>query len=263
MKPITAPVSAPDLTTVMPSASLRLAVFAYGSVCYAVGVAGLCWLIAATFGLLPFTGGPLAVGSTGAAIAFDLGLVAAFGLQHLVMARPAFKARWRRVLPWATERPTFTMMAGLLMSAAMFLWQPLPSLVWSIETPTLQVAIRVVAALGWAYLFAATFAINHFELFGLQQVWQNLRGRTPQPIPFVQRLMYRFDRHPIMSGMLVGLWCTPVMRLDHLVLAAGLTVYIVLGVAVEERDLVAKHGESYRQYRRDVGSLVPRLGARD
>lgn len=245
------------------AAPARLAIFIYGVVTYGIGVTGLCWLIACSLGLVPFTGGPLHLASTGAAIAFNLSLVAVFGLQHAIMARPEFKARWTRVIPTPMERPTFVLLAGAIMGTAMWLWQPLPAVIWSVDAQALAIGIRVLGALGWAYMLAASFAINHFELFGLQQVWMQLRGRAEARVPFVQRFMYRFDRHPLMSGILIGLWLTPIMTLGHLVLSAGFTTYIVLGVAIEERDLVRLHGESYREYRRRVGSLVPSLAGRD
>lgn len=250
--------NAPTLLDAPPQASLlaRWTIFALGVAFYAIGVTGLVWLIATTFGYHPLSA-PLRVESTGAAIALNLGLVAAFGIQHAIMARPAFKARWTRIVPAALERSIFTMLAGALMSLMMWGWQPLPEVLWSVEAPVLKTVMIVFQALGWAYLFAATFAIDHFELFGLKQVMRNLRGDDTPPPPLVQRFMYRFDRHPLMSGVLIGVWCTPLMTLGYLVLAIGLSTYIVLGVAIEERDLVRAHGEGYRAYRRNVGALVP------
>ncbi len=244
------------------SAFSRWSVFVLGVAFYAIGVAGLVWWILATAGIVPFTGGPLAIEGRGAAIAFNLGLIALFGVQHAIMARPAFKARWTKIVPAALERSIFTLLAGGLMALAMWLWQPMTEQVWLVEHGVARVALWSLSAFGFAYLFAATFAIDHFELFGLRQIWRNLRGDTTPSPAFQQRFMYRFDRHPIMSGVLIGVWFTPDMRLDHLVLALGLTTFVILGVAIEERDLVRLHGESYRKYRRDVGTLVPSLGLR-
>ncbi|MEM7307195.1 MAG: hypothetical protein AAF682_11025 [Planctomycetota bacterium] len=239
------------------SALSRVGILLYGVASYAVGVAGLCWLIAASLGVVPFTGGPVAIESTGGAIAFNLVFIALFGLQHVVMARPAFKQRWTQVIPEPMERPTFVLITGILVSSMMFFWQPLPDAVWTIETPVLAWGLTGLAVMGWAYLFAASFAIDHFELFGLKQVWRNFRGQEPKAAPLMVRFMYRFDRHPIMTGFLLGLWITPAMTLDHLVLAVALSSYMVLGVTIEERTLVARHGEGYREYRRRVGALVP------
>jgi len=248
---ITSPSSASTLA--------RCITLVYGVGAYTIGVAGLVYIILVTLGLVPFTGGPLSVGSTGAAIAVNLGLVALFGVQHAIMARPGFKRRWTQIIPAAAERSTFTMLAGALMVLAMWLWQPLETSLWSIETPALRWALLGGCAFGWCYLLAATFAIDHFELFGLKHVWRNLRGlETPEP-SFKQRAMYRFDRHPIMSGVLLGLWCTPDMTLARLVLALGFSTYIVLGVALEERDLIKKHGATYVAYAKSVRTLVPRM----
>ena len=190
----------------------RIAIFAYGVTCYLIGVTGLCWLIATTLDLIPFTGGALTTSGLAGAIAINLALIAVFGIQHAIMARPAFKQRWRQVLPKSTERSTFVLGAGVTMSLAMWLFQPLPAVVWSFESPAVQVVLRTLCVLGWGYLFASTFAIDHFELFGLRQVYLNLRNRDSGAPAFVQRWMYRFDRHPIMSGALIGLWATPIMR---------------------------------------------------
>ncbi len=244
------------------SALGRTAVLVYGVVAYAIGIGGLLSLIAVSLGLLPLTGGPVAIGTTGGAIAFNLLFVALFGVQHAVMARPAFKERWTRIIPAAMERPTFVLLSGVIMGSAMWLWQPLPSTVWAVESAALANALRGVAALGWCYMLAASFAIDHFELFGLKQVWRNFVGSEAPRVPFVSRLMYRFDRHPLMSGILIGLWCTPSMTVGRLVLAAGFSAYIVIGVAMEERTLVALHGDGYREYRRKVGALVPLPGRR-
>lgn len=243
-----------------PSTLSRLAILGYGVVSYAVGVTGLVWLIAASLDLVPFTGGGLSFATPGTALAFNLSMVLLFGLQHAVMARPAFKERWTRVVPNSIERSTFVLVTGVIVSSMMFFWQPFEGLAWAVQNDALFVGLRVLGVLGWAYLFAASFAINHFELFGLQQVWRHFTGRPAPRVPFVQRLMYRFDRHPIMTGMLVGLWCTPVMTTSHLLLAAALTTYIAIGVTIEERTLVALHGDDYRAYRRAVPALVPLPG---
>lgn len=237
----------------------RLGIFAYGVTCYLLGVGGLCWLIGVTFGLIPLTGGPLAIESTPLAILFNLGLVASFGTQHAIMARPGFKARWTRIIPQPMERPTFVLLAGLLMANAMWLWQPLETSIWSVQAGAVSSGLTVLGAFGWAYFFAATFAIDHFELLGLRQVWNQLHGLGSKKGPVVTRWMYRFDRHPLMSGVMFGIWAKPEMTLGHLILALGFSAYIVVGVSIEERDLVRAHGDSYREYRRRVGTLIPGL----
>ncbi len=237
----------------------RAATLLYGITCYVLGVAGLSWLILVSLDVVPLTGGPIALASTGQAIALNLGLVALFGLQHVIMARTSFKQRWRQVLPEATERPTFVVLAGLLMALAMWLWQPLPTVIWQVEQPILSSGLWILGALGWAYLLGSSFVINHFELFGLQQVWNAFRGKTTPQVPFVLRLVYRVHRHPLMVGVLIGLWSKPTMTVGHLVMALGFTTYIFLGTRIEERTLIGLHGQSYEDYRRRVPGFLPRL----
>lgn len=233
--------------------------FAYGVACYIVGVAGLVALILRTLGVLPVTGGFIALQSDPSRTLFNLGLVTIFGLQHAVMARASFKRRFTTVVPAAVERSTFTGVSGLLMGAIVWLWQPLPGVIWHVEAPLLRSSLIALCAFGWIYLLAATFAIDHFELFGVKQVWRNLSGKETPPPSFRTRLMYRFDRHPIMTGVLIGLWSTPFMTLDRFVLALGFSAYIVVGVAIEERDLRSRHGETYERYAQRVRSIVPPL----
>ena len=236
----------------------RIAVFAYGVAAYAIGVAVLLAVILTMLGVLSFAGllGPRGLG---AGLALDALLLVVFGLQHSVMARPSFKARWTRLIPAAAERSTYVLATGLVLAPMLALWQPMPHVVWSLEAPLLRWCVLGLAVGGWAYLFAASFAINHFELFGLQQVYQVLRGRPPAEAPFQERWMYRFDRHPIMTGILIGLWATPTMTLDHLLFAAGSTLYVWVGVFFEERSLQRQWGRDYEAYRERVGTIVPTL----
>jgi protein-S-isoprenylcysteine O-methyltransferase Ste14 len=155
------------------------------------------------------------------------------------------------------ERPTYVLATGVVLLPLLALWQPLPMVLWSVHAPIARGVLTGVAILGWAYLFAASFAINHFELFGLQQAWRGLHGETPAPVPFRERWMYRFDRHPIMTGVLVGIWVTPEMTLGHLLFAAVASAYIAIGVHFEERALRRQWGETYQSYRRRVPTIVP------
>ena len=247
-----------------PSRSLvyRGAVFAYGVVAYAVGVAALLAVILFMLGVVRFTGGPLGELGLGAGITVDVLLLVLFALQHSVMARPSFKARWTRIVPAAAERSTYLLATGLVLAPLLLMWQPMPAVVWSVEAPVLRASLFVIALLGWAYLFAASFAINHFELFGLQQVYQVLRQRPLTQAPFRERWMYRFDRHPIMTGILIGIWVTPTMTVDHLVFAIGFTLYIWIGVYFEERSLQRQWGPAYDKYRERVGTIVPTFAGR-
>ncbi len=246
-------------TTLVSSCSLiyRIAVFGYGVAAYAIGVTALLALILTMLGGLPFTGGPLRTLGFGGGLTLDVLLLLTFALQHSLMARPSFKARWTRLIPAAAERSTYVLATGLVLAPMLALWQPMPNVVWLIEAPILRWCVLGVALAGWAYLFAASFAINHFELFGLQQVYQTVRGHPLTEAPFQERWMYRFDRHPVMTGVLIGLWVTPTMTLDHLLFAAGSTLYVWIGVSFEERSLQRQWGRRYEEYRERVGTIVP------
>ncbi len=235
----------------------RVAVFAFGLSAYLVGVGALVAFILSMLGVVPFTGGPLGKSSLGPALAVDLLLLLLFGLQHSVMARPRFKERWTRVIPAAVERSTFLIATGLALLPLLWLWQPMPALVWAVHALALRCTLLGIALAGWSYLLLASFAINHFELFGLQQVYQALRGRQLTQPPFQVRWMYRFDRHPIMTGILIGIWVTPTMTVDHLLLAAGISIYVWIGVFFEERSLRRQLGRPYEEYCERVRSIVP------
>jgi len=244
------------------SLAYRLAIFAFGVLAYVLGVGALVVLVLISLGVLRFTGGPIGKLPLAAALALDLALLVFFGLQHSVMARPAFKARWTRVVPAAAERSTFLLATALALLPLLLLWQPLPAVIWSAEGTAVRWLLLAVTLGGWAYLLAASFAINHFELFGLQQVYQALRDRPLSPPPFQVRWMYRFDRHPIMTGILVALWVTPIMTVDRLLFAVGTTIYIWVGVFFEERALRRQLGRPYEEYCQRVRSIVPTLKAR-
>lgn len=235
----------------------RAGILAYGLGSYLVGVAALVALILVSLGAFAFTGGPVRIANPVLAGLFDAGLLVLFGVQHSVMARAAFKERWTRILHPSMERSTFVLATGLVLLPLVALWQPLPAIVWSSSSPWARHLATGIGLAGWTYLFLATFAIDHFELFGLQQSWRGFRGRLPVPVPFRERWMYRVDRHPIMTGLLVGLWATPEMTLGHLLFTAGLSAYAVLGVQFEERALRRQLGEVYETYRRRVRALVP------
>lgn len=213
-------------------------------------------------GVLRFTGGPLGTRGLGPALAVDVLLLVAFALQHSVMARPSFKARWTRVIPAAAERSTYLLATAVALVPLLVFWQPMPALVWSIQAPAVRWLVLGVALTAWSYLLAASFAINHFELFGLQQVYEGYRGRAETRPPFQIRWMYRFDSHPIMTGIIVGVWATPTMALDHLLLAVGLTVYVWIGVSFEERSLRRQLGQPYEEYCARVRSIVPTFARR-
>lgn len=235
----------------------RWAVLLYGIAAYLIGVAALVFWILIMLGLVPFGLSGFRVEGVGTAMLVNASLLLAFGLQHTVMARKSFKERWTRVIPPAVERATYLVATGVFLIPVCLLWQPMPETVWAIQSPTLRTAVTGLAVVGWSYLFLASFAIDHFELFGLRQVYEHFRGRPVSEVPFKERWMYRFDRHPIMTGALVGMWATPSMTLGHLAFAIGFTAYIVVGVHFEERALKRRWGAAYEDYRRRAWSLVP------
>lgn len=237
----------------------RSAVLVYGVLSYNIGVAGLMWLIFAMGGLAPVGFSPLQTSSMTVALFVNLGLISLFGLQHSVMARAGFKQWVTRVMPQATERATYVLMSGIVTMLAIYFWQPLPGIVWSVENPAAQIALWTAYALGWSYLFIATFVTNHFELMGLRQVYLYYIQRSYTSLPFTSKLMYRYSRHPMMLGLLIGMWALPVMSVSHFVMSLLFTFYVIVGVYLEEQDLVARFGDTYRKYRKEIATFIPRL----
>jgi protein-S-isoprenylcysteine O-methyltransferase Ste14 len=193
-----------------------------------------------------------------AALAIDLALLGLFAVQHSGMARPAFKRAWTRIVPAPIERSTFVLVSSLVLAVLFWQWRPLPPLVWHVEWQPLRCALHSVSALGWLLVLSSSFAINHFDLFGLRQVWLFARRREAVDGPFVTRAFYRIVRHPLMLGFLVAFWATPTMSAGHLLFALATTGYILVAVKfLEERDLIREHGETYRAYAREVPMLLP------
>lgn len=231
----------------------------YSSACYAVFLATFLYAMAFVAGV----GVPKHIdngtsASLLAALVIDLTLLTLFAVQHSGMARPAFKRWWTRYVPQAIERSTFVLVSSLVLLLLFWQWRPLPQVVWQVQSGWAEWSLMAVSLLGWLMVLTSSFTINHFELFGLRQVWLFVRGREAKDEPFVLRAMYRIVRHPLMLGFLIAFWATPYMTLGHLLFSAVVTGYIVVAVKfLEERDLVAAHGEAYREYQRTVPMLVP------
>jgi methanethiol S-methyltransferase len=240
----------------------RLLFFAYGVASYLIFLVTFLYAVAFVGGFFVPTrlDGPLE-GSLAAALAINCGLLTLFAVQHSVMARPWFKTRWTRVVPWAIERSTYVLFASLALLLLFWQWRPIGVEIWTVEDPAARAAIWTLFGLGWTTVLIVTFLINHFDLFGLRQVWLSLVGRPYTRVPFRTPLPYRYVRHPLYLGFLFAFWMTPTMTLAHLVFAVATTAYILLAIQFEERDLVAEHGPSYEDYRRRVPMLVPGLGA--
>jgi protein-S-isoprenylcysteine O-methyltransferase Ste14 len=240
----------------------RLMYLLFGLVAYIVFFATFLYLIAFVANLpqAPLTvdrGGVL--GGAALAILVDLALVALFGLQHSVMARPAFKARWTKIVPVQIERSVYVLLASLMLILLFMFWRPIPRIVWSVEAPAAVILLYGLFAAGWAIVLLSTFMISHFELFGLKQVWGHARNEGAARPVFRTPLFYRLVRHPLYSGFILAFWAIPVMTVGHLLLAASMLVYILIAIGHEERDLINLFGERYVEYRGRVGMLTPRL----
>ncbi len=194
-----------------------------------------------------------------AASALDLGLIALFGVQHSVMARAGFKREWTKIVPPVLERSAYVLASSLVLILLFALWRPLPALLWQVP-PAFAPVMWALFALGWLIVLLSTFLINHFELFGLQQVWLHLRTKAAAAPSFYQPFLYKIVRHPLYLGFLIAFWATPAMTMGHLLLAVGMTAYILIAIGYEERDLVALFGEDYRAYQARVGMVLPGIG---
>lgn len=189
--------------------------------------------------------------------ALDLGLIALFGLQHSVMARPAFKQWMLAKVPAHLQRAVYLIASSIVVALLILLWQPLPAMVWQVQDDLSAMLIWMLYGFGWLLLLAATFMIDHFELFGLSQPIREWRGLPAPQNEFRTAWLYRYMRHPIYTGWLVIFWATPLMSVGHLLFALGMSAYILIGIAYEERDLIVQFGDRYREYRRRVPALIP------
>lgn len=235
----------------------------FALVAYAIFFATFLYLIAfvGNLGAVPVTidhgpGSPLTV-----AVVIDLAVIALFGLQHSVMARQGFKQAWTRIVPKTAERSVYVLAASVMLIVLFGLWRPIAGTVWSAHGAVADLLLALFA-LGWLTVLVTTFLINHFELFGLQQAWFHVRGREPAAPRFRQPFLYRIVRHPLYAGFFLAFWATPRMSYGHLLLALGMSAYMLVAIRYEERDLVGLFGKDYEDYRSRVGMLTPRLRRR-
>jgi protein-S-isoprenylcysteine O-methyltransferase Ste14 len=237
---------------------VRTLAFLYGLIAYAVFFVTFLYAIGFVENLMVPTSIDTGIATpTLTALVINLALMSVFAIQHSVMARKQFK-RWRtQFVPASVERTTYVLCASLALALLLWQWRPMPAVVWHVANPHIALALTALSFLGWLIVLTSTFLINHFELFGLHQVANNLSGR-PMPAPqFREPLYYRFVRHPIYLGFIIAFWAAPTMTAGHLLFAAVTTAYILVGIQLEERDLVDLFGDQYRAYKSRVSMLVP------
>jgi protein-S-isoprenylcysteine O-methyltransferase Ste14 len=237
----------------------------FAIVCYAIFFATFLYLICfvGDLSFAPLTvsrGGPQAAPAVAAVI--DVALIALFGFQHSLMARPAFKRSWTKIVPPQAERSVYVLAASVALIIMFLFWRPIEGVVWDVQSPLFADIIWLLFWGGWGIVLLSTFLINHFELFGLQQAWFHFRGREAAKPELRQPLFYRWVAHPLYSGFFLAFWATPHMTMSHLLLAAGVSIFMLIAIRYEERDLTDLFGEDYRRYRAGVGMLTPRFRRR-
>jgi len=242
------------------STPTRWVILLYATVCYAGFHAVFLWMVMFLndIPLLPSVDSGTPRHWT-AAIAINLGLVLLFGLQHSVMARGSFKRAWTKLIPEPAERATYVSATVACLALTFTFWSPMTTILWRVEQPIAVYVVLAVQGIGWAILVWSTFALDHFHLFGLTQAWSAFRGRSIPHLEFRTPFIYRLVRHPIQLGILTGIWAAPVMTIGHFVFATAMSVYIVVGLYFEERDLVRQFGQRYLAYRQSVPKLIPRF----
>jgi protein-S-isoprenylcysteine O-methyltransferase Ste14 len=240
----------------------RWLIFVYGLACYAIAFATLLYAIGFVGNLwVPKSIDAAPTRPLGLALLIDGAVLALFAIQHSVMARPAFKRWWTRIVPQEAERSTYILFAGIALIVMFVFWEPIGGVVWDVQAPLGRELLYGGYALGWGLVFLSTFLINHFDLFGLRQIWLQLRRTPYTALPFKTPMLYRYVRHPLYVGLLFAFWSTPTMTLTHLVFAIATTVYILIAIQLEEHDLLAEF-PAYARYRKSVPMLVPFLKRR-
>ena len=239
----------------------RIATLVFAGLAYLLFLATFLYLVAFVGDLpwVPLTLDRGPVGPAVVAVVVDIALITLFALQHSIMARPWFKQSWTRIVPPAAERSAYVLLASLVLILLFVLWRPIPGEVWHVRVAVVEWLVWGLFFAGWVIALVSTWLISHFELFGLQQAWLNLKRLEPQAPRFHTPLFYRFVRHPLYLGFVIAFWAAPVMTWGHLLFAAVMTGYIFVAVYFEERDLTAMFGDEYTDYTGRVGKMVPRL----
>jgi protein-S-isoprenylcysteine O-methyltransferase Ste14 len=236
----------------------RIVAFMYGTVAYLVFFVTFLYAIGFVSGMVvPKTIDSGTAGPPMEAAIVNLILMSIFAVQHSVMARRQFKEWWTQYVPKSVERSTYVLFASLALVVLFWQWRPIPTVLWQTDDQQIAMSVTAISLLGWLIVLTSTFLINHFELFGLNQVANNLSGRSMPAPRFRTPLYYKFVRHPIYLGFIIAFWAAPTMTIGHLLFAAVTTAYIFVGILLEERDLIAVFGDDYRRYRERVSMLVP------
>src|SRR6476646_371246 len=236
----------------------KLVAFLYGIVAYLVFAVVIVYSLGFVSGLVvPKTIDSGSAGPLVESIVINLVLMTIFALQHSVMARPQFKKWWTTIVPKSVERSTYVLLASLAIALVFWQWRPIPGVVWEVKEPTIAAFLLYLGLFGWVLVFASTFMINHFELFGLHQVANNLAGRPMPEVRFKTPMLYNFVRHPIYLGFIIAFLAAPTMTIGRLLFAAVTTAYIFVGIFLEEHDLIDLFGDEYRRYKQRVSMLIP------
>lgn len=239
----------------------RFLVLLFGGLSYAVFVGTFSYAMGFVGNtLVPKSIDSGATTSTSSAILVNLMLLSAFVVQHTIMARPAFKRWWTTVVPKPMERSVFVLVTSLILITLFWQWRPLPTVVWNVDASAVRGILMGLSLAGWGLVLYASFLIDHFDLFGLRQVWLYWKGAPYTHHPFQERSVYKYVRHPLMLGFLIAFWATPTMTVGHLLFAVGTTGYILMGTFFEERDLLTLLGRDYANYRERTPMLIPFLG---